>query len=521
MFSYKDLMRIKPIGTKAETEGQPLRRVMGALDLTFLGVGAIIGTGIFVLTGVASALYAGPAVVLSFVISGFAATLAALCYAELAAMDPVAGSAYSFTYSSLGELVAWLIGWNMILEYLVSAGAVAVGWSSYFNDLLLSVGVTLPQALTKSVFEGGVFNLFAVVVTLLITALSMVGTKGSARATRIVVSVKLLVIALFIGLGLAHVKAANWAPFMPFGFSGVIRGAAIVFFAYIGFDAVSTAAEDVKDPKRDLQRGIIASLLISTVLYIVVAAVLTGMRKYTLLDTPSPISSALYGAGIPWASAIISVGALAGLTSVLIAVMFAQSRIFFAMSRDGLLPPVFSKIHRKYKTPFFDYLIIGAAICLVGAFLPVGFIAQMANIGTLSAFAVVAVGVIVLRRKKPELERPFRVPWVPFLPALSAALSVYLMFNLPLATWIRFFVWMAVGLVIYFAYGFLHSRLAPERPEGRERLIPHAGLGFARSSYTQEAAAELAELKRELTYPPSHRGKERKVRRFRRRAKRK
>jgi len=522
MFSYKDLVRIKPIEPRQNVEGQSLKRVMGALDLTFLGVGAIIGTGIFVLTGVASALYAGPAVVLSFVVSGFAATLAALCYAELAAMDPVAGSAYSFTYSSMGELVAWLIGWNMILESLVSAGAVAGGWSSYFNDLLLSVGVTLPKALTKSIFEGGVFNLFAVIITFLITALSMVGTKGSAKATRIVVSIKLLVIALFIGLGLANVRAANWTPFMPFGFSGVMRGAAIVFFAYIGFDAVSTAAEDVKDPKRDLQRGIIGSLLISTVLYIVVAGILTGIQKYTLLNTPSPISSALYSVGIRWASAIISVGALAGLTSVLIAVIFAQSRIFFAMSRDGLLPPVFSRVHKKYKTPLFDFLIIGIAISLVAAFLPVGFIAQMANIGTLSAFAVVAVGVIVLRKRKPELERPFRVPWVPFLPGLSAVLSVVLMFNLPPATWIRFFVWMGIGLIIYFAYGFLHSRLASDNPEGRGRMAA-PGRRVALSAYSQEAAEEIAKFRQDLTYPPHHRGKreERKIRRFRWRVKRK
>lgn len=461
MHSVKAMMRVKPIGVN-ENGKQSLKRVMGALDLTFLGVGAIIGTGIFVLTGVASALYAGPAIVISFIISGAAATLSALCYSEFAAMDPVAGSAYSFAYSSMGELIAWLIGWNMILEYLVSAGAVAVGWSSYLSDLLISVGVTLPQTLTKSVFEGGIFNLFAVIITMLVTLLSIFGTKGSTRATKIIVSIKLLVIALFIVLGITKVKSTNWVPFAPFGFSGIVHGAAIVFFAYIGFDAVSTAAEDVKDPKHDLQRGIIGSLLISTILYIVVAGILTGIQKYSLLNTPSPISSALIATGTRWASALISVGALAGLTSVLIAVIFAQSRIFFAMSRDGLLPPVFSKIHKKYHTPTFDILIIGIAISLIGAFLPVGFIAQMANIGTLSSFAVVAVGVIVLRKTKPDLERPFRVPWVPFLPIVSAILSIYLMFNLPLTTWIRFFVWMIIGIVIYFYYGFKNSRLGSD-----------------------------------------------------------
>lgn len=462
----KAIMRVKPIGTDRSNSQQSLKRVMGAVDLTFLGVGAIIGTGIFVLTGVAAALYAGPAVIISFIISGIVATLSALCYSELAAMDPVAGSAYSFTYSSMGEIIAWLIGWNMILEYLVSAGAVAVGWSSYFSDLLRSVGITLPLTLTKSFFEGGFINLPAVIITLLVALLSAFGTKGSAKATKIIVSIKLLVIALFIILGIREIDSANWVPFSPFGFTGIMHGAAIVFFAYIGFDAVSTAAEDVKDPKHDLQRGIIGSLVISTVLYIVVAGILTGIQKYSLLNTPSPLSSALIARGIRWASAILSIGALAGLTSVLIAVIFAQSRIFYAMSRDGLLPPIFSKLNKKYHTPFFDILIIGTVISCIGAFLPIGFIAQMANIGTLSAFTAVAIGVMVLRKKRPELDRPFRVPWVPVLPILSAVMSVYLMFNLPPVTWVRFVVWIGIGLVVYFFYGYKNSRLAGK--PGRE-----------------------------------------------------
>lgn len=454
----KAVMRVKPIAVASSENNQSLKRVMGALDLTFLGVGAIIGTGIFVLTGVASALYAGPAIVISFIISGSIATLSALCYSELAAMNPVAGSAYSFTYSSLGEIIAWLIGWNMILEYLVSAGAVAVGWSSYFNDLLRSVGIILPKSLTKSVFEGGIINIFAVIITLLVMILSIFGAKRSATATKIIVSLKLLVIALFIVLGISKIDTSNWVPFAPFGFSGIMQGAAIVFFAYIGFDAVSTAAEEVKDPKHNLQRGIIGSLLISTILYIVVALILTGMEKYSSLNTPSPISSALIAQGSRWASAFISVGALAGLSSVLIAVIFAQSRIFFAMSRDGLLPPIFSKIN-KNNAPYYDIIIIGIAISLIGAFLPVELIAQMANIGTLSAFAVVAIGVIVLRKTKPDLDRPFRVPWVPFLPIMSAILSIYLMFNLPITTWIRFVVWIIIGLAIYFFYGYKNSKL--------------------------------------------------------------
>lgn len=457
----RTIFRTKPIADakKSAEEKGSLKRVMGALDLTVLGIGAIIGTGIFVLTGVASAEYAGPAVVISFVISGVAAALAALCYAELASMVPVAGSAYSYAYSSMGEIVAWLIGWNLILEYLVSAGAVAVGWSSYLSDLLQSVGITLPKELTKSVFEGGILNLPAVVITLLVTVIVIHGTKDSARMTNVIVGIKLLVIALFLALGVMNVKSENWRPFYPFGFSGVIHGAAIVFFAYIGFDAVATAAEDVRNPKRDLPRGIIASLVISTVLYIAVAFILTGLQKYTQLGTPSPISSALLAVGIRWASGVVSVGALAGLTSVLIAVIFAQSRIFFAMSRDGLLPPVFSKLHKKFDTPYFNTLLVGAAISLIGALLPVGFIAQMANIGTLSAFAVVAVGVIILRKTQPKLERPFRVPFVPVLPILSVLFSAYLMINLPAATWIRFVIWIAIGIVIYKYYGFRHSAL--------------------------------------------------------------
>jgi APA family basic amino acid/polyamine antiporter len=461
MFSKESAFRKKPIEKLvAQSENrQGLKRSMGAIDLTALGIGAIIGTGIFVLTGVASAVYAGPAIIVSFVISGFAAGLAAICYAELASMVPVAGSAYTYAYASMGELTAWLIGWNLVLEYLVAAGAVAVGWSSYFTDMLASVGVTLPAALTRSVFEGGIINVPALVIALMVMLLVIRGTKESARATKIIVAVKLLVVALFIVVGVFYVRRRNLVPFMPYGFPGIVQGAAIVFFAYIGFDAVSTAAEEVKNPKKDMPRGIIASLLVSTLLYILVAWIVNGMVPYTSLNTPSPISTALLAVGVRWASAFISVGALAGLTSVLIAVIFAQSRIFFAMSRDGLLPPVFSRLHKRFDTPYVDTLIVGAAVALIGAIFPVRFIAEMANIGTLSALAVVAIGVIILRRTQPQLERPFKVPWVPFLPGLSALLSVYLMTNLPLATWIRFVAWIGIGLVIYYAYGMRHSAL--------------------------------------------------------------
>ncbi|NLI92308.1 MAG: amino acid permease [Peptococcaceae bacterium] len=463
MISWKSLLRTKPIELsmkEAESTGKKaLSRTLGAIDLTALGVGAIIGTGIFVLTGVAAANFAGPAIIISFIISGLAAGLAALCYAELASTVPVAGSAYTYTYSSLGEIVAWLVGWNLILEYLVAAAAVAVGWSGYFSDMLKSVGVPVPAALTLSPWEGGYINLPAVIITLLITWVAIRGTRESAKATKFIVFIKLSVILLFIAVGVFRVSPANWVPFAPFGFSGIMAGAAIVFFAYIGFDAVATAAEEVKDPKRDLPRGIIASLSISTVLYILVAAILTGMMKYTYLNTPSPISSALLAAGIRWASAFLSVGALAGLTSVLIAVIFAQSRVFFAMARDGLLPPVFAMIHQKYKTPFINTLMVGAAVCLIAAFFPVKIIAEMANIGTLSALAVVSLGVIILRRTRPELDRPFKVPWVPFLPGIAVFSCLYLMFNLPVATWIRLIIWVGIGIGVYFLYGFNHSIL--------------------------------------------------------------
>jgi basic amino acid/polyamine antiporter, APA family len=457
-------MRTKPLEASLKeasgSGGNTLKRSMGALDLTALGVGAIIGTGIFVLTGVAAAKYAGPAVVISFVISGLVAGLAALAYAELAAMVPVAGSAYAYAYSSMGEIIAWLIGWNLVLEYLIAAGAVAVGWSAYLKDLLKSMDVRIPEVISSSPIEGGIVNLPAVLITLLITYIAIRGTKGSAKATKVIVAVKLTVVLLFIIIGVFQVRPANWTPFAPFGFTGIMHGAAIIFFAYISFDAVSTAAEEVRNPKRDLPRGIISSLAISTFLYIIVAAVLTGMIKYNRLDTPSPIAEALFSTGIRWASALVSVGAIAGLTSVLLAVIFAQSRVFFAMSRDGLLPPVFAVIHKKYSTPYFDTLMVGIAVSLVSAFFPVDVIAQMANIGTLSALAIVSAGVIILRRKKPELPRPFKMPWVPILPGLSVIFCIYLMFNLPLVTWLRFVIWMAIGMYVYYGYGFSHSKLS-------------------------------------------------------------
>lgn len=434
---------------------------LGVADLTALGVGAVIGTGIFVLTGVAAANYAGPGVIFSFILSGIAAALAGLVYAELAAAVPSAGSAYTFSYLSLGEMIAWLVGWNLILEYLVAAGAVSIGWSSYLGDLLRSVGIIiLPAAYTVSPFEGGIINLPAALIVLLITGLIITGTQHSATANKLIVAVKLAAIALFIALGVQNINPANWQPFLPYGVPGIFHGAAIVFFAYIGFDAVATASEEVKNPQRDLPRGIFLTMAISSTLYVAVAAILTGMVRYTELGTASPVAYALLKVGVPWASALISVGALIGLTSVLLVAMYGQSRIFFAMARDDLLPPIFDWLHPRFRTPVWDSLIIGIIVALIGAFLPIGLVAEMANIGTLSAFIAVSVGVIILRRTHPDLSRPFRLPWMPAIPVLTIVFAGYLALNLPPLTWIRFAVWIILGLVIYAHYGYRKSKLA-------------------------------------------------------------
>ena len=479
--SYKSIFKAKPISVSMKeadcTGKKALSRTMGALDLTSLGIGAIIGTGVFVLTGIAAAYFAGPAVIVSFVLAGIAAVLAALCYAELASSVPVAGGAYTYTYSSMGEIVGWLVGWTLILAYLVSGAAVAVGWSGYLSDMIRSAGVALPTSITLSPGEGGFVNLPAIFIILLVTALAVRGTKKSAKATKYIVIIKLTVLIVFIVVGATKLNPENWVPFMPFGFSGIMAGAAIVFFAYIGFDAVATAAEEVKNPKRDLPIGIISSVAISTFLYILVAAVLTGMLSYSFLGTPSPMSTAMLTVGIRWASALIAVGAIAGLTSVLIVLVYAQSRVFFAMSRDGLLPPFFAIIHERYQTPYINTLIIGGMMCLIAAFFPVGMIAALANIGTLLALALVSLGLIILRRTHPHLERPFKVPWVPYLPGMAIAACVYLMVNLPAVTWGKLFVWLFIGVVVYFSYGFRHSVLRNDDVHRADvvldNLVPH------------------------------------------------
>jgi APA family basic amino acid/polyamine antiporter len=444
----------------AESKEHKLRKVLGPVDLTFLGVGAIIGTGIFVLTGVAAAIHAGPAVILSFVISGFACALAALCYAEFAAMIPIAGSAYTYAYAGLGELLAWIIGWDLILEYAVGSMTVAVGWSGYFVNLLDGLGIHIPKWATTMPF-----NLPALIIVGLMTSLLVKGMQESAKFNNVIVVIKLVVIIFFIGMGSFFIKPANWTPFVPFGFGGIMTGAAIVFFAYIGFDAVSTTAEEAKNPQRDLPIGIIASLIICTILYIAVAAILTGIVDVHGLAKDqgflaAPIAYALKVIKQDWASAVISVGAIAGITSVLLVMLMGQPRVFFAMSRDRLLPAGMSKVHPKFGTPFVTTLITGGVVALGAMAFPIDKLAEMTNIGTLFAFALVSASVLILRKTKPNAKRPFKVPFFYVLAPLSIIFSVYLMLSLPVLTWIRFLSWLDIGLLIYYFYSRRHSLLA-------------------------------------------------------------
>ncbi len=452
----------KTLLAEAETHSGGLKRALGALDLTLLGIGAIVGAGIFVLTGVAAARYAGPAIVLSFVVSGFACAMAALCYAEFAAMIPVAGSAYSYSYATMGELIAWIIGWDLVLEYAVGAAAVAVGWSGYLRVILDGVGWHLPSQLTHAPGSapGAIIDLPALLIVLAITAILYIGISESARLNSIIVAIKLAVIALVIVVGAFFIRPANWEPFAPMGWNGVMRGAAVIFFAYIGFDAVSTAAEEVIEPNRDLPLGILGSLFVCTLLYILVAGVLTGMVPARSIDMNAPLASAFVIRGLNALSGLVSLGAVAGLTSVLLVLLLGQTRIFFAVSRDGLLPPAFSRIHPRFRTPHIPTVLTGIAVGVTAALLPIQEIAELTNIGTLFAFVLVCAGVWILRRIEPGLHRPFRTPLVPLVPILGVVFCLYLMSSLPVVTWIRFFVWMAAGFVIYFSYGRHHSRVA-------------------------------------------------------------
>jgi len=463
-----NLWRKKPIDQMIqESEKSSLKRALSALDLTLLGIGAIIGTGIFVLTGVASAEHAGPALVLSFILSGLAAAFAALSYAEFSSTVPVSGSVYTYTYATLGEFLAWIIGWDLILEYTLAVSAVAVGWSGYFQSLLSGFGLGLPDILVKDPSQGGIVNLPAVLIILFLTWLLARGVKESARFNNIIVFLKIAIVLLFILVGAFYVKPENWTPFMPFGWSGVFTAAAVVFFAYVGFDAVATAAEEVRNPKRDLPIGLIGSLTVCTFLYVIVAAVLNGMVPYTKLNTPAPVAFALEQVGQNWLAGIISASAVVTITTVMLVMAYGQTRIFFAMSRDGLLPRVFSRVHPRYKTPYINTWITGLVAAGLAGFIPLGRLAELVNMGTLTAFVLIQIGVIILRRTQPDLPRPFRAPGVPVMPIIGALVAIFLITNLPGITWMAFLIWLVIGLVIYFLYSYRNSNLSKGLEEAR------------------------------------------------------
>ena len=498
-----DTKPVQQILNESSTNEHGLKKTLSATNLTTLGVGAVIGAGIFVLTGQAAAQYAGPAIVISFMIAGLACAFAGLCYAEFASMIPISGSAYTYAYATMGEFLAWIIGWDLILEYLFAASTVSVGWSGYVVSFLHDFGIHLPaqftaawntvlveipimgwkpitENLTAELLASGISvdtlphitaicNAPAMLIIALLTSLLVIGIKETANFNNVMVIIKVSVIIMFIGLGFMFVKAGNWHPFIPentgewghFGWSGILRAAGVIFFAYIGFDAVSTAAQESKNPQRDMPIGIMGSLGISTILYILMAIVLTGIVSYTQLNVADPIAVGVNSMGdsMFWLRPIIKIAAIAGLSSVILVMLMGQPRIFYTMSKDGLLPPVFSKVHPKFKTPWFSTVLTGSVAMILGGILPIDILGELVSIGTLLAFAIVCVGIIVLRKTKPDLHRPFRTPWVPLVPILGAGICLYLMASLPLDTWLRLIVWFAIGLVIYFLYGIRHSKL--------------------------------------------------------------
>jgi len=479
-----------------------LKRTLTGLNLTTLGIGAIIGAGIFVLTGQAAAQYAGPGIVISFIISGIACAFAGLCYAEFASMIPISGSAYTYSYATLGEFLAWIIGWDLILEYLFAAATVSVGWSGYVVSFLKDFGIFIPtaftaatgsvlvqvpdlgwQELTNNLTSGltaqgidvgalphvtAIINLPAMFIIAVLTLLLVIGIRESANFNNIMVITKVSVIVLFIAIGFAFVYSGNWDPFIPkntgewghFGWSGVLRGAGVIFFAYIGFDAVSTAAQEARNPQRDMPIGILGSLSVSTILYILVAIILTGIVSYTTLNVSDPVAVGVdaMGKGMFWLRPIVKIAAIAGLSSVILVMLMGQPRIFYSMSKDGLLPPLFSKVHPRFKTPYVSTILTGLVAIVLAGILPISILGELVSIGTLLAFAIVSISIIVLRKTRPDLHRPFRTPFVPLIPLLGALICLVQMLALPLDTWLRLFVWMAIGLIIYFSYGIYHSK---------------------------------------------------------------
>ncbi len=484
IFTTKSIERLMKESSGEHDGEHTLKRTLGKTNLVMLGIGAIIGAGIFVLTGAAASQHAGPAVVISFIVAGIACAFAGLCYSEFSSMIPIAGSAYTYAYATLGEFIAWIIGWDLILEYLFGASTVAVGWSGYVVSFLKDVGIHIPESLSNAPIAydaanhvytatGAFLNVPAMFVVSIMTWLLVVGIRESANFNNVIVFIKVTVITLFIILGWKYINADNWHPFIPentgkfgeFGWSGVIRAAGIIFFAYIGFDAVSTAAQEAKNPQKDMPWGILGSLVICTIIYILVGLVMTGIVPYMQLNDPAPIAVAINatGEGLNWLRPFIKIGAIAGLSSVILVMLMGQPRIFYSMSKDGLLPASFSKVHPKYKTPHVTTIITGAVAAVVAGLFPIGLLGELVSIGTLLAFVIVCGGVLVLRIKQPNLNRPFKTPLFPLTPILGVLSSLALMYFLPLDTWIRLIVWMGIGILIYFGYSRKHSNVSNPR----------------------------------------------------------
>jgi APA family basic amino acid/polyamine antiporter len=470
-----DLLRVKPVEPVTKEEN-PLRPVLGGLELTLLGIGCIVGTGIFVITGTAAAQHAGPAIVLSFIISAIGCLCAGFCYAELASMIPLCGSAYTYAYSTIGEIFAWIIGWDLILEYLVGSATVAVGWSGYVVSFLSDIGIHFPSALSNAplLFKGGwvasgaILNLPAVLVVLAVTVLLVVGIRESSAVNAVIVAIKVVIILLFVAFCFPYVHAENWVPFIPpstgfgqFGWTGIMAGAGVIFYAYIGFDAVTTAAQETKKPQRDLPIGILGSLLICTVLYVLVSLVLTGVVNYKQLDVPAPVAFAIQqvGPSVAWLRPLVELGAIAGITSVILVLLLGQPRIFYRMAVDGLLPGVFTKVHPTFKTPHVTTIVTGIVAATLAGLFPIGVLSELVSIGTLLAFVIVCISVMVLRKTRPDVPRLFKTPLVPLVPIIGAVLCFAQMVFLPVSTWIRLVIWLVIGLAIYFGYGYKKSRL--------------------------------------------------------------